>query len=317
MSKPTSIVSTLDMPREEWLDWRRQGIGGSDAPAILGLNPYSSALAVYLDKLGLAPEREETEAMWLGTKLEPIAAERFEEQTGKKVMRRNFLFQHPDHPWMLANIDRWVVGEDCGLEIKTTNMLNRTPFDKGEIPASYYVQCMHYMAVMGVSRWYLAVMVLNKDFHVFTVERDEEEISALIAAEKEFWEGNVQKQVPPAPDGSERSGELVRALHPSGKGDGDLAPIYGLEDDIAMLMGIKDDIKALEREAEKYEQRIQMQIGDADGGKATGWTVWWRNQSRTGLDAARLKKEQPAVYEAYAKTTSYRRFTIEKEETDA
>ena len=205
--KPKVLATTIGLGRDVWLGIRRQGIGGSDAAAILGLNPYSSAFSVYMDKLGLAPEIPETEAMWLGTQLEPIIADRFEQETGMTVQRRNAVYQHPDHPWMLANIDRWIVGRKAGLEIKTTSMLNRTRFDDGEVPPYYYVQCMHYMAVTGADEWYLAVAVLNRSFHIFHVERNEAEIQSLIEAEDHFWNERVLKQVPPAPDGSERAGD--------------------------------------------------------------------------------------------------------------
>ena len=314
--RPIQLVPTLDMPREIWLEYRRSGIGGSDASGILGLNPFSSAISVYMDKLGLLPEKEETEAMWLGSKLEPIVAERFEETTGKRTMRRNFLFQNAEHPWMLANIDRWVVGEDCGLEIKTTNMLTRSDFEGGQIPPAFYVQCVHYMAVMDVRKWYLAVMVLNRDFYIFEIPRVESEIEALIAAELKFWEENVLLQVPPAPDGSERAGELVRSLYPSGRGDGVLVPLYGLEDDIARVKRIDAQVKDLEKESDAIKQRIQMEIGDADGGKASGWQVNWKTISSVRLDSTRLKKEQPEIYEKYAKASESRRFEIKKEDAN-
>jgi len=312
--RPVQLVSTLDMPRETWLEYRRSGIGGSDAPGILGMNPYSSAINVYMDKLGLAPEKEETEAMWLGTKLEPIIAERFEQKTGKKTMRRNFLFQHAEHPWMLANIDRWVVGEDCGLEIKTTSMMNRSDFEGGQIPQSYYAQCAHYMAVMDVRKWYLAVEVLNKDFHVFEIERNDDEIATLIATEKAFWEENVLLQNPPAPDGSERAGELIKSRFPSGRGDGLLVPLYGLEDDIARYKELDAAIKGLEKEQEAIKQRIQMEIGEADGGQASGWMVRWKTVTTNRLDTDRLKKEQPETYAKYVKTSESRRFEVKQEE---
>ncbi len=186
--KANALVRTLDMGRDEWLEWRRKGIGGSDAPAIIGLDRYRSAFDVYADKLGLKQEQPDNEAMRQGRDLEEYVASRFCEYTGKKVRRRNAILQHPEYPWMIADIDRCVVGENAGFEAKTTSVLNRTKFSQGEFPPNYYVQCMHYMAVTGAERWYLAVLVLNKAFHVFTIERDEAEIQALIAAEKDFWE---------------------------------------------------------------------------------------------------------------------------------
>lgn len=156
------MQSTLTMTREEWLSERRKGLGGSDAAAILGMNPYRSPLAVYMDKIGIAPEILDNEAIRQGRDLEQYVAERFCEDTGRKVRRCNRILQHPEYPWMLANIDRDVVGEDAGLECKTTSPYNKTPFDQGDVPAPYYWQCQHYMAVTGAKSWYLAVLVHGK-----------------------------------------------------------------------------------------------------------------------------------------------------------
>jgi len=253
--------------------------------------------------------------MWLGTKLEPIIADRFAEQTGMAVQRRNAIYQHPEYPWMLANIDRWIVGQNAGLEIKTTNMLNRTKFEEGEIPPSYYVQCVHYMAVTGAEEWYLAVAVLNKAFHIFHVDRNEEEIATLVQAERRFWEDHVQKQVPPAPDGSDRAGELLKNLYPRAKGEStaELVPLFGNEQSLERLQEIDATVKALETEADAIRQSLQMQIGEADGGKAQGYTIWWKNQTRTSLDTNRLKKENPEIYSRYSKVTVFRKFELKKE----
>lgn len=97
-------------------------------------------------------------------------------------------FFNTDYPFAIANIDREIVGEDAGLEIKTTSELNMKKFKGGEYPANYYCQCVHYMAMTGKQRWYLAVLIGNRDFRWFTIERDEAEIAALMGAEADFWE---------------------------------------------------------------------------------------------------------------------------------
>ena len=124
------LANTAEIPREDWLNARRGGIGGSDAPAILGLDRYRSPFDVYADKLGLKPEQEDNEAMRQGRDLEQYVAERFMEATGKKVRRRNGILQHPEHPWMIANIDRWVVGEfqsthPCGVRLGGSSQAHR------------------------------------------------------------------------------------------------------------------------------------------------------------------------------------------------
>lgn len=311
--KVNILTSTKDMSREEWLDYRRKGIGGSDAAAILGLNPYSSAISVYMDKLGLSPAIDENEAMWLGNTLEPAVADRFETETGLKVQRRNQLYQHPDHAFMLANIDRWIIGRNAGLEIKTTSMMNKTDFSSGTIPPSYYCQCLHYMAVTGADEWFLAVLVVGKGFHILHVQRDQNEIDALIEAEKKFWTEHIEKQIPPPPDGSEAADDMLSHLYPSGRGDGVLVPLYGKEDKLARILELDKTIKELESTKDAIKQEIQLEIGEADGAKLSGFTVFWKSVSKSSIDSKLLKSENPEIYNKYLRNSSYRRFEIKAE----
>jgi len=294
------LAKTLDMPREEWLLLRRKGIGGSDAAAIVGLNRWRSAFDVYAEKVGLKPEQPDNEAMRQGRDLEDYVASRFCEATEKKVRRRNAILQHPEHTFMTANIDRWVVGENAGFEAKTTSILNRAKFSQGEFPPNYYVQCVHYMAVTGAERWYLAVLVLNKAFHVFTIERDEAEIEALIAAEKDFWENHVLKQIPPAPDGSESTAEVIKQMFPEARECEETA-MFGYEDKIEQYLKLDMQLKELTQKREAVKQELQLVLGGAEIGRAHGYIVEWKNQVRQTLDTARLKKEQAEIYTNYLK----------------
>lgn len=293
------LIKTTDMDRNEWLEWRKKGIGGSDAAAIVGLDRYKSAFEVYAEKLGLKTEEPDNEAMRQGRDLEEYVVKRFEEATGKKTRRRNAILQHPEYPFMLANIDRWVVGENAGLECKTTSVLNPTKFSKGEYPANYYVQCMHYMAVTGAEKWYLAVLVLNRAFHVFEIERDEDEIRALIEAEREFWEEHVLKQIPPAPDGSESARQIIKSLYPTTERESTV--LFGYEGKIKRYLELEEQIKQLTQEQEAIKQELQLALQDAEIGHAQGYIVEWKVQTRQNLDTNRLKKEMPEIYEKFLK----------------
>ena len=306
------LAKTLDITRKEWLELRRQGLGGSDAAAIIGLDRYRSAFDVYAEKIGLKSEEPDNEAMRQGRDLEQYVAERFMEATGKKVRRRNAMLQHPEYPFMTANIDRWVVGENAGFEAKTTSVLNRAKFAQGEFPPNYYVQCVHYMAVTGAERWYLAVLVLNNAFHVFTIERDDAEIQALIEAEKDFWENHVLKQIPPAPDGSESTSEIIKQLFPEARQREEVA-LYGHEEKIQQYLELDARVKELTQERDAIKQELQLALADAEIGRAQGYIVEWKNQVRQSLDTKKLKSEHAEIYEKYLKPAqTVRRFTIKE-----
>lgn len=192
------LVNTLNMQHEDWLEHRRLGIGGSDAAAICGLSRYKSPMAVYLEKLGELPPVEDNPKMKAGRILEPVIADWFAEDTGHKVWRQNAIFQHPEHPFMLANIDRWLPGQNAGLECKNTAEYCKDDWAGTQAPTEYILQCNHYMAVTGADRWFIAVLIGGWDFQWRVIERDEELIQNLITIEKGFWEEHVMAKVPPA-----------------------------------------------------------------------------------------------------------------------
>lgn len=311
-------VSTLSMSRDEWREHRRKGIGGSDAAAIMDMNPWMSPLAVYMDKLGLAPEKDETEAMRQGTDLEEYVAYRFFESTGKKVRRCNKILQHPEHAFMLANVDRMVVGENAGLECKTTSVYNKSEFDQGDIPATYYWQCMHYMAVTGADRWYLAVLVLNSAFHTFCIERNEDHIAVLIDIERTFWNDHVLAEVPPYPDGSDKDDDLILYAHPQESSD-ELIYAPALVDDIEQVKLLEADRKRLKTYIKQAKQRIKETIGDDLGASCEGWRVTWKAQDTHTIDTVKLRAEMPDIAAKYTKVTTTRvlRFKeVDERETD-
>lgn len=142
------LVSTLNLDKKEWLKYRKGGIGGSDAGAICGLNPYRTAMQVYNDKRTEEIEEFDNEAMREGRDLEEYVARRFMEATGKKVRRANTMFCDEENPFMLADVDRMIVGENAGLECKTASPFSADKWEDDKIPLSYQIQCYHYMSVM-------------------------------------------------------------------------------------------------------------------------------------------------------------------------
>ncbi|MDR3348827.1 MAG: YqaJ viral recombinase family protein [Acidaminococcales bacterium] len=305
------LAKTGAISRPAWLESRRRGIGGSDAAAIVGLNPYVSPFQVYCDKMGLLPEKEDTEAMRQGRDFEGYVARRFMESTGKKVRRENYVLAHPERDFLIANVDRLVVGERAGLECKTTSVYNRTDFEGGDVPPQYYAQCLHYMLVTGFPKWYLAVLVLNKGFHVLEMDWHEADAAALLNAEAAFWENHVLKGVPPEPDGTPRAGEALSKLYPNSS-PGAAVNLCAKEKEIRRLLDVKADIKGLEAEKARLENVLKAELKEGETGVAQGYVVEWKNASRKGVDEKRLKDGRPDVYREFLKETSYRKFTVKE-----
>lgn len=310
MYKHLKKISTLDMNHDEWLEHRRKSIGGSDAASIIGLNPWSSPYTVWADKLGKLPPKEDNEAMRQGRDLEFYVAERFAEKTGKKVRRENHILINPDYPFAHANVDRMVVGEDAGLECKTTSSLNLKNFKNGAFPDIYYVQCVHYMMVTGCSKWYLAVLVLNKEFMVFEIERDEEEIKALAEAEAEFWK-LVEAKEAPAPDGTASTSDAISVLYPESNDES--VNLFAYETELQQYMALSAQIKELEKLKDESANKVKAFLGEAGRGESEGYKVTWTSSSRSTFDSKRFAKEHADIdLSEYYKSSSYRTFKVTK-----
>ena len=206
------LISTLDLPRDQWLEARRLGIGGSDAAAAVGLCRYKSPLELWLEKTGRKPgaDLSDNDAVFWGTVLEPVVAEVYAEKTGAKVRRVNAILQHPEHSYMLANLDRLVSHPEDGsglLEVKTAGWRS-APFWEEGVPEGYQCQVLHQLAVTGKAWADVAVLIGGQDFRIYRIDRDEEQIDALVKLEAEFWQ-HVTDNTAPASDGSESSGKAL------------------------------------------------------------------------------------------------------------
>ena len=170
------ILSVKDAEdHEKWLKTRDLGIGGSDAAVIMGPNSYKSPYQLWMEKTGQAeaPDLSGNQRIYWGVKNEPNVADWFMEDTGKKVKRLGTL-QSREYPFMLANVDRTIIGGNAGLEIKTAGVSQYRKWEDDEIPDAYYCQCLHYMAVTGADYWYIAVLLGGNEAKWKRIERSEE-----------------------------------------------------------------------------------------------------------------------------------------------
>lgn len=305
-------VSTVGMSREEWLEERRHGIGGSDAGALVGMSKYASPYTVWLDKTGKLPDKEDTEAMRCGRDLEEYVARRFCEATGKKVRRDNHIIKNSLYPFAHANVDRVIVGENAGLECKTTSTLDLKQFRGVEFPERYYCQCVHYMAVTGMDRWYLAVLVYGKGFYTYTLERDQAEIDALMAAEAEFWP-LVENNTPPALDGGEASEKAISTVY------ADSVPgsvqLFGREGMLEDYFRLKEQKEELEEQLGQIENTIKVDMGENDSGVCSGFKVSWKTQQRSTFQAKDFQRQHPEIpLDGFYKISSSRPFKVTRME---
>ena len=321
-TKPAlKLVRTQDLSRDEWLTVRRQGIGSSDAAAAVGLNPYKSQLQLWMEKTGrdgalpVVDPNDDQSPMYWGTLLEPIVAAHYTRRSGHRVRRVNAVLQHPEHSWMLANIDREVVGASDVqiLECKTAGIHGARLWRDG-VPEYVQLQVMHQLAVTGKQAADVAVLLGGQELQVFRIERDDTLIAQLVALEQQFW-GYVERDQQPPADGSASAELALRCLYPRDSGTTlDFSTDLEMSGVFSDLLAVREVITTQTALESQLKQRIQQRMGEATRAVfEIGEVSWKRSKDGTSLDTTQLLKDHPEMAQTYAMTKpGSRRFLVQQ-----
>ena len=307
----TVLVETEGLSREEWLKWRKRGIGGSDVASLLGISKWKSEIELWLDKTNQTNESPvENEAMQWGTIMEPIIRNHFAKVTGKAVVELKAMLQHPEYPFMLADVDGVTVDDDGNpaiLEIKTASEYKRSEWDEG-VPVFYQTQIQHYLCVTGIKKAYCAVLIGGSSFRICELDADEELQAILIAVEKNFW-NKVQNMIRPEMDGSDAAKNLLDSLYRGGVAEQIVMPEEAIEyvDAYVEACVEEENAKAKKQEASNRMKEI---MGDYEKATCLGHSISWKSVSTERLDTKALKENEPEIYAKYVKTSMSRRFTL-------
>lgn len=314
------VLSTVSQEADEetWLANRSKGIGGSEVGAICGVNKYSSPRLVYLKKTGqYDPEFSDAsrERMYWGHVLEPVVASEFERRTGKKVVVSPATLQHKDHPWALANIDRFIV-DDNGvpygiLECKTADSRMLDDWAEGDVPVSYIYQLTWYLLITGLKYGAFACLVGGNKFFYYEVYFNDDLAEEIFQKANHFWNYNVKNAIEPDLIGNDADTEFVKEQHP----DVDKNAEITLQDDeynelAERIFHGKVKIKELEAEIDEAANRLKEKMGRNEIAYTTDHTIKWSARTANRVDTERLKVEFPDIYKKVIKASSYRVFTI-------
>jgi putative phage-type endonuclease len=268
-----------DIGRELWLDARTKGIGGTDAAAILGLSRWSTPLQVWLEKRGeAAPQSDrEPEWLWWGRQVEPLIALRFSQSaTGREVWKPDGIRQHPEIPCFLGSFDYLLMNERAGLDCKTARRGDEWG-EPGtdEIPASYVVQCQHYMAITGFRRWYVAVLIGGSEQREYEVHTDGELQDFMRAKLLEWWNRHVVAGERPEMDGHERTRQWLAHRFPQETAPLLRAPLEAnpLAQELWRARCTLEEIEELKRSRENSLKEL---IGEHAGIEGEGWRATWK-----------------------------------------
>lgn len=330
------FVSTENMDESTWLNYRRKGIGGSDAAAVLGVSPYKTVRDVYYEKLGRVPDAKD-EGNWValevGKRLEDLVAAIFAKKTGFRVWQEKVMYQHPLFPFMLADVDYFfetpngVIGI---LECKTANIHTKDKWENDAVPYHYEMQCRHYMAVKNLPVSYCACLFGNSedDFVYRRIDRDLDMEEAMILQEESFWNDHVERKMEPELSGD---GDLVLAslkryrLQNDGLDEVLIESGYG--EALEEIYRMKSEKATIDSSSRKLEQRIKTAYGKfaemlgnatkalcvaADGSE---YHITYKPVQRTSINKdslQRMKLNDVEIYEKYATTTESRTFQLKK-----
>jgi putative phage-type endonuclease len=232
---------------------------------------------VWLDKTGRTePDLEMSEPAYFGIELESFVATEYSKRSGNKVQRVNQAMKHPEHNWMLANIDRAVVADGSRarldkdgkltgikglLECKTASAYLEREWSDESAPLAYVAQCQWYMAVTGAEWCDLAVLIGGQKYVCHRIDRDDGIISAVIEAGRQFWFGNVIADQPPAP----RTPEETLALFPRNTADDLVVASDDIMHAIEAYQILKQKAKSVDDEIATVKTAIQSFIGQHSG----------------------------------------------------
>ena len=314
--KAIKLVSTAGMSREDWLRYRKEGLGGSDASAVLGVSKYKSALRCWLEKTDQAPgdDGDQSEPAFWGTTLEAVIAKVYADRNpGVKVRNVNFMLQHPDHPWMLANLDRLLIypdGTKAILEVKTAGAWLAGEWKDDEVPIAYMAQAAHYMAVTGLDKVIFVCLIGGQRLEIREFVRDPELEATLIEREAEFW-GMVERGEMPAVDGSEDAADCLDFMY-SNK----LAVTVDLPQEAMGWIEMFEEAKAAEKAAKEKKDlasnNLKALLQANEVGFCGEYQLSWKYINANRLDGDKLAEEFPEAKAACTKESSYTKFSLTK-----
>ena len=332
------VVDIDKLTREEWLKYRRKGIGGSDVAAIMGISPFATAFDLYNDKIGVKPVIEEGSNNWValevGHRLEDLVAKIFSAKTGLEVFPVHKMFRHPKYPFMLADVDYFIRFPDGTfgiLECKTCNYNSQDKWADGRIPAHYVYQVRHYLAVMNLNQAYIACLYGNNanEFFIRKIDRDMEEEQEIIEQEEFFWNEYVEKRVEPQLYG--KPDLILNSIRRFvGYGDKSLPEqklTIGSAKKLERYLELSEEKSILEkrkREIESEQRQLSIPFVEELGqgckaiveGTDCRYRITYNQMLRTQIakdDMEKLKIQHPDIFEEYAKTSESRIFRVKKE----
>lgn len=326
----TQHVNALEC-KDQWLEVRRKGIGGSESATARGFGKYQSIQSLYWDKTNdpqyqPMDESSNWEILEYGHLLEPWVRKVFSAKVQKKTIEVPMMYQHPLFPFMLADIDGVVLDENeiAGFEAKTTNPNNLREWKNNSIPPHYVAQMQHYMAVMNFRVYYIACAYGNtrNDIFIRKIYRDFECEEQMILDEGRFWKCVETRQEPPVSIGQNIPAAYREYMHRKRRRpfmdlpyDSNMIFIEHMADLEAKKKELSSQSKEVEKELMYLKLLFLQQMREDNGFLASGAQIhdeehkigyYLQIKETEGKDVITaqnqeiLKMDHPEIFEKYA-----------------
>lgn len=296
---------------------RSKIIGGSEIAAVMGLSRWKTPLALWAEKTGKVEIEDKSgiEHIELGIELEDFVCKKFEKKSGKKVRRDTRTFTHPQLPYCVAHIDRWVVGGEL-LEAKTCSAWKAKEWEGEEIPIEYVLQVNWYLGICQMKTGYIAVLIGGQKFLWKELAFDRELYDRQIAAAVRFYEENIVGDKPPMATFNDN--ETLLQMFPEAEGEIIQIDDQEKEDEINSALEhrleVMKEITDAENEKSLIDAGLMQIIGESAGIQTKKFKITWSNVSRKVADVEAMKKD--GIFDQYAKLSvsrTFRVYNIEKE----
>jgi putative phage-type endonuclease len=310
----TTVIRPKD--RNEWLEYRKSGIGSSEVATIVGLNPFETPYQLWRRKVGLDTPKVETFAMKAGHYLEDAVSQFWQDETGREVIKRSagdWLVRSNEKPFMQVSPDRtyWLAGETRSnsnkgiLECKTT----QRQVDPDDLPKHWFCQVQYLLGVSELTQGSLAWLTMGREFGYKDIALVPDFFQWLSEETERFYIDNIKgMQEPSAVNVADIL--LKYNKHQAGK-------IIEVDDEIFKayedLKEVKKEIDALTERKEAYEEKIKMAFTDAEAISYGGETIatWKAPKPSMKFDAKEFQAANPDLAKEYThETQGARRFLL-------
>jgi putative phage-type endonuclease len=314
-----------ELSEEEWLARRKQGLGGTDVAAIVGVNPYRAPFDVYCEKMGLVDAQPPNDQMEYGRHNEAFALRLYRKYSGhdNTLTLGRRLFHHSDIPLWLGTPDAIVPHGGPGVEAKTASYYQQKLHwgepGTDEVPDWYRIQVEWYMPLVSRDVFDFAAWFAGTNFEMYRVTREEVLLEQLAEAAKRFWRDHILAQHPPPMGAGAAAEAYLRKMFPT-----ELSMAReATPDEEAALMQLWQ-ARATTTTAQQIEDALENQvkalIGEAAGIEGRLFrALWKRTKDGTSVNWKAIARELNAPEDLVRRHSEprpgVRRFTFnEKEE---